>query len=122
VYSTTSTGSCARRAADRVEKVEDYGEAIFPWCFTPELNAERPDYLDSLATFVRSRPAQSVPDFIRQSNAVLAHNVEAHLSRITAPTQITYGRRDQLTSTPCGETPQSLFTTKFTKCTKHFGS
>ena len=73
--------------------------AIFPWCFTPELYAEQPDLLDSLATFVRSRPPQSVPDFIHQSNAVLAHDVEAHLGRIAAPTQITFGRHDQLTST-----------------------
>ena len=56
--------------------------AIFPWCFTPELYGERPDYIDSLAAFVRSRPPQSVPDFIQQSNAVLAHDVEAHLGRI----------------------------------------
>jgi pimeloyl-ACP methyl ester carboxylesterase len=72
--------------------------AIFPWCFTPELYAERPDYIESLAAFVRSRPAQSVPDSILQSNAVLGHSVEAHLGRITAPTQITFGRHDQLTS------------------------
>jgi pimeloyl-ACP methyl ester carboxylesterase len=52
-----------------------------------------------LAAFVRSRPTQSVPDFIQQSNAVLAHDVEAHLGRIAAPTQITFGRHDQLTST-----------------------
>ena len=72
--------------------------AIFPWCFTPELYAERPDYVESLGAFVRSRPPQSVPDFIQQSNAVLAHDVEAHLGRIAAPTQITFGRHDQLTS------------------------
>ena len=73
--------------------------AIFPWCFTPELYGERPDYIDSLAAFVRSRPPQSMPDFIQQSNAVLAHDVEAHLERITAPTQITFGRHDLVTST-----------------------
>lgn len=73
--------------------------AIFPWCLTPELYAERPDYIESLAAFVRSRPPQAVPDFIQQSNAVLAHDVEAQLGRITAPTQITFGRQDQLTST-----------------------
>jgi pimeloyl-ACP methyl ester carboxylesterase len=72
---------------------------IFPWCFTPELYAGRPDDIESLAAFVRSRPPQSVPDFIQQSNAVLAHNVEAHLGRITAPTLMTFGRHDQLTST-----------------------
>jgi pimeloyl-ACP methyl ester carboxylesterase len=73
--------------------------AIFPWCFTPELYAEKPDYIESLAAFVRSRPPLSVPEFIQQSNAVLAHDVEAHLGRILAPTQITVGRHDQLTST-----------------------
>jgi pimeloyl-ACP methyl ester carboxylesterase len=73
--------------------------AIFPWCLTPELYAERPDYIESLAAFVRSRPPQSVPDFLRQTDAVLAHDVEAHLGRILAPTQVTVGARDQLTST-----------------------
>ena len=73
--------------------------AIFPWCFTPELYAERPDYIESLAAFVRSRPPQSVPDFLRQADAVLAHDVEPHLGRILAPTHITVGTRDQLTST-----------------------
>jgi pimeloyl-ACP methyl ester carboxylesterase len=73
--------------------------AIFPWCFTPELYAAKPDYIESLAAFVRSRPPQSVLDFIQQSKAVLTHDVEAHLGLITAPTQITFGRHDQLTST-----------------------
>jgi len=73
--------------------------AIFPWCFTPELYAERPDYIESLAAFVRSRPPQSVPEFLQQSAAVLAHDVEAHLGRILAPTLITVGTCDQLTST-----------------------
>jgi pimeloyl-ACP methyl ester carboxylesterase len=73
--------------------------AIFPWCFTPELYVTRPDYIESLAGFVRSRPAQSVADFIQQSSAVIAHDVEAQLCRITAPTLITFGRRDLVTST-----------------------
>jgi hypothetical protein len=30
---------------------------IFPWCFTPELYAAKPDYIQSLAEFVRGRPA-----------------------------------------------------------------
>jgi 3-oxoadipate enol-lactonase len=73
--------------------------AIFPWCFTPELYAARPDYIESLAGFVRSRPVQSEADFIQQSNAVIAHDVEAQLGRITAPTLMTFGSRDLLTST-----------------------
>jgi pimeloyl-ACP methyl ester carboxylesterase len=73
--------------------------AIFPWCFTPELYAAKPEYIQSLADFVLSRPAQPVAAFIQQSNAALAHDVDAQLGRITAPTQITFGRYDLVTST-----------------------
>ncbi len=73
--------------------------AIFPWCFTPELYAAKPDYIQSLAGFVRSRPAQTVASFLQQSNAAMGHDAEAQLGRITAPTQITFGRHDQVTST-----------------------
>jgi pimeloyl-ACP methyl ester carboxylesterase len=72
---------------------------IFPWCFTPELYAAKPEYIQSLADFVRSRPAQPVAAFIQQSDAVIAHDVEAQLGRISAPTQITFGRHDLVTST-----------------------
>jgi pimeloyl-ACP methyl ester carboxylesterase len=72
---------------------------IFPWCFTPELYAAKPEYIQSLAEFCRGRPVQPVDAFLRQSNAVLAHDVESQLGRIEAPTQITFGRRDVLTST-----------------------
>ncbi len=72
---------------------------IFPWCLTPDLYAARPEYVQSLAEFVRSRPAQPVDAFLRQTDAVLAHDVESQLGRIRAPTQITFGGRDALTST-----------------------
>jgi len=72
---------------------------IFPWCFMPELYAERPDYIQSLSDFVRSRPAQTVADFILQSNAVIAHDVDEQLINITAPTQISFGSHDMVTST-----------------------
>jgi pimeloyl-ACP methyl ester carboxylesterase len=72
---------------------------IFPWCFTPELYAAKPDYIQSLADFVRGRPAQPVQAFIQESNAVIAHDAEAQLGKIKAPTQITFGRHDLLTST-----------------------
>ena len=71
---------------------------IFPWCFTPELYATKPDYIQSLADFVRGRPAQPLAAFLQQSNAVIAHDVEAPMARITTPAQITCGRRDLLTS------------------------
>lgn len=73
--------------------------AIFPWCFTPELYAAKPEYIQSLAEFVLSRPAQPVAAFIQQSNAVMAHDVDSQLDRITAPTLITFGRYDLVTST-----------------------
>jgi pimeloyl-ACP methyl ester carboxylesterase len=74
-------------------------QSLFPWCLTPELYAAKPEYIQTLAAFVRSRPAQSVPSFMRQSNAVIAHDAEAQLSRISAPTLITFGRYDAATST-----------------------
>jgi pimeloyl-ACP methyl ester carboxylesterase len=73
--------------------------ALFPWCLTPELYAAKPDYVHSLADFVRSRPAQSVESFIQQSNAVIAHDAEAQLGRIKSPTLLTFGRHDVATST-----------------------
>lgn len=73
--------------------------SIFPWCFTPELYAAKQDYIESLAGFVRSRPAQPLASFLQQSDAVIAHDAEAQLGRITAPTQITFGSHDMVTST-----------------------
>jgi proline iminopeptidase len=40
-----------------------------------------------------------VESFLRQSNAVITHDVETQLSQIIAPTQITFGRYDMVTST-----------------------
>jgi pimeloyl-ACP methyl ester carboxylesterase len=76
---------------------------IFPYCFTPELYAARPDYIDSLAAFVRGRPMPPVDAFIRQSGAVLAHDATPVLGSIQAPTLITFGRHDQVTSTRFAE-------------------
>lgn len=73
-------------------------QGIFPWCFTPDLYVRQPDYIDSLSAFVRSRPSQPVEAFIQQSNAVMAHDIESHLNKITVPTLITVGRHDLLTS------------------------
>jgi pimeloyl-ACP methyl ester carboxylesterase len=76
---------------------------IFPYCFTPELYAAKPDYIDQLAAFVRSRPKQPFDAFIRQSNAVIAHDALGQLGKISAPTQITFGRHDTVTSTRFAE-------------------
>ncbi|MGH3154985.1 MAG: alpha/beta fold hydrolase [Streptosporangiaceae bacterium] len=72
---------------------------IFPWCFTPELYAARPEYIASLAEFVRSRPMPPVDAFLRQSSAVLAHDATEVLGSIQAPTLLTFGRHDSVTST-----------------------
>ena len=74
-------------------------QGIFPWCFTPEMYAARPEYVESLADFVRSRPMPPVDALIRQSGAVLAHDATAALGSIQAPTLITFGRHDLVTST-----------------------
>jgi pimeloyl-ACP methyl ester carboxylesterase len=74
-------------------------QGIFLYCFTPELYAARPDYIKALSDFVRGRPAQPLDAFMRQSNAVIAHDAESQLAKITTPTQITFGRHDIVTST-----------------------
>ena len=78
-------------------------QGIFPWCFTPELYAQKPDYIQALSDFVRSRPQQPIDAFIRQSDAALSHDAEAQLGKIRAPTQITFGRHDMVTSTRFAE-------------------
>jgi len=89
------------KAANNVAEMVIQG--IFPWCFTPELYAEKPDYLQTLADFVKSRPKQPLESFMQQSNAVIAHDAEAQLGKIRAPTQITFGRYDMVTSTRFGD-------------------
>jgi pimeloyl-ACP methyl ester carboxylesterase len=74
-------------------------QGIFPWCFTPELYAARPEYIDSLADFVRSRPMPPVEAFLRQSQAVLTHDARGVLGAVRAPALITFGRHDAVTST-----------------------
>jgi pimeloyl-ACP methyl ester carboxylesterase len=74
-------------------------QGILPWCLTPELYAAKPDYVDQLAAFVRSRPKQTFDAFISQSSAVIAHDALAQLAHIKAPTQITFGRHDLVCST-----------------------
>jgi len=85
------------QALDSVTEMAIKG--IFPWCFTPELYAERPEYIESLAEFVRGRPMPSVEAFMRQSQAVLSHDARDALGSIQAPTLITFGRHDLVTST-----------------------
>ena len=79
--------------------------SMFPWCLTPEMYASRFDQIQRLAGFLRSRPiTMSVPSFMKQATAVIEHDAEALLGRIKAPTQVTFGGRDQLTSLRFAET------------------
>ena len=85
------------RALDSVTEMVIKG--IFPWCLTPELYAARPEYVDSLAEFVRGRPMPPVEAFLRQSGAVLTHDARPILESVQAPALLTFGRRDMVTST-----------------------
>jgi 3-oxoadipate enol-lactonase len=93
-----------RLMADALGSVTDMViQGILPWCLTPELYAARPEYVDSLADFVRGRPMPPVDAFLRQSEAVLGHDALDLLGSITAPTLITFGRHDLVTSTRFAE-------------------
>ena len=78
-------------------------QAIFPWCFTPEMYVERPEFVDTLVEFVRGRPAQPADAFVAQIDAVVAHDATAVLGDIDVPTQITFGARDLVCSTRFAE-------------------
>jgi pimeloyl-ACP methyl ester carboxylesterase len=78
-------------------------QGIFPLCFTPEMYDERPDYAQALADFVRGRPAQPLDAFLSQADAVLGHNASGALGQIEAPTLVTFGAHDLVTSTRFAE-------------------
>jgi pimeloyl-ACP methyl ester carboxylesterase len=68
--------------------------AIFPLCLTPEMDVGRPEFVDTLANFVRGRPAQPVYAFLGQADAAMTHDATAVLTQIEAPTLITFGPHD----------------------------
>jgi pimeloyl-ACP methyl ester carboxylesterase len=74
-------------------------QGIFPLCFTPEMYVERPEYVQTLADFVRGRPAQPLEAFLAQTEAVLAHDAGSVLGGIDAPALVTFGAHDIVTST-----------------------
>lgn len=76
---------------------------IFPFCFTPEMYAQRPDFVQTLTEFVRSRPAQPLEAFLSQSDAVIGHDASAVLGQVRAPTLITVGAHDLVCSTRFAE-------------------
>ena len=78
-------------------------QGIFPWCFTPEMYIERPEFVETLVDFVRGRPAQPVDAFVAQIDAVVAHDARAALGEIDVPTLITFGARDLVCGTRFAE-------------------
>jgi pimeloyl-ACP methyl ester carboxylesterase len=78
-------------------------QGIFPWCFTPAMYVERPEFVDMLVDFVRGRPAQPVEAFLAQIDAAIGHDASAVLGEIDAPTLITFGARDLVCSTRFAE-------------------
>jgi pimeloyl-ACP methyl ester carboxylesterase len=73
-------------------------QGIFPWCFTPEMYVSRPEFVDTLVDFVRSRPAQPLDAFLAQTEAAIAHDVSPVLGDIGVPTLITVGAHDLICS------------------------
>jgi 3-oxoadipate enol-lactonase len=78
-------------------------QAIFPWCFTPEMYTQRPEFVDMLVDFVRGRPAQPVDAFLAQIEAAVTHDASAVLGGIHAPTLVSFGARDLVCSTRFAE-------------------
>ncbi len=76
---------------------------IFPFCFTPEMYAQRPDFVQTLTDFVRGRPAQPLEAFLSQTDAVIGHDASAVLGQVQAPTLITVGAHDLVCSTRFAE-------------------
>jgi pimeloyl-ACP methyl ester carboxylesterase len=65
--------------------------------------AERPEFVNTLADFVRSRPAQPVDAFLAQTDAAVAHDASAVLGSIDTPTLVTFGAHDVVCSTRFAE-------------------
>jgi pimeloyl-ACP methyl ester carboxylesterase len=88
-----------RTAASALPSVADAViQAIFPLCFTPEMYVGRPQFADTLADFVRGRPAQPLDAFLAQTEAAMAHDASPVLGEIGVATLITVGAHDLVCS------------------------
>jgi pimeloyl-ACP methyl ester carboxylesterase len=88
-----------RTVASTLPRVADTViQAIFPLCFTPEMYVGRPEFADTLADFVRGRPAQPLGAFLAQTEAALTHDASPVLGEIGVPCLITVGARDLVCS------------------------
>jgi hypothetical protein len=69
--------SSTRGGPDLLSPVSSNWPHCGPWCFTPDFYSSNPEFMDKVAAFVRSRPEQPLDVFMRQSNAVIAHDAVA---------------------------------------------
>jgi pimeloyl-ACP methyl ester carboxylesterase len=97
-YLTTIVELWRRVAASLPTVADAVIDAIFPLCFTPEMYVDRPEFVDTLSDFVRSRPAQPLDAFLAQSDAALSHDATGVLGDVRAPTLITVGAHDLVCS------------------------
>jgi 3-oxoadipate enol-lactonase len=58
----------------------------------------RPEFVDTLADFVRGRPAQPLEAFLAQTEAAMTHDVSPALGEIGVPCLVTVGANDLVCS------------------------
>ena len=78
-------------------------QGIFPLAFTPEMYVGRPEFVDTLVDFVRSRPAQPLDAFLAQTDAAITRGVSPVLGEIGVPSLTTVGAHDLVCSTRFAE-------------------
>ena len=64
----------------------------------PRCTSSRPEFVDTLTDFVRSRPAQPIDAFLAQTEAAITHDAGPVLGEIGVPTLITVGAHDLVCS------------------------
>lgn len=78
---------------------EESMRAVMPWLFEPASYNERPDFVETIIANGLANPyPQSLAGFVRQREAVSAHDALDRLDRITCPTLVSTGERDGLVS------------------------
>jgi pimeloyl-ACP methyl ester carboxylesterase len=76
---------------------DDFVLSLSPWLFTYRF-LQQPEAVRGFMGLVRNNPfPQSAAGFLRQCDAVLSHDTEARLGRITVPTHVIVGAEDVLT-------------------------
>jgi pimeloyl-ACP methyl ester carboxylesterase len=78
-------------------------QGIFPLAFTPDMYVSRPEFVETLADFVRGRPAQPLEAFMAQSEAAMSHDASGAIGAIGVSTLITFGSHDLVCSTRFAE-------------------